>query len=269
MKGIIGLIILLLGVIGFIALAIALGKLGLYLILLVLTPFGISLIISALSPDEKNFEEQNKSYRAKNNVADNATSVLYYSGIMQFDSNIESLPAKSLAKSQAYYFWRKNQNINILSKPDNKGQIYVKNKISLDVNKINYYTLQGDKYAFTNIKGGGSSLGKAVVGGAIAGGAGAVIASRNKIESTTAVVDDRRTMIYYEDNHQKSIIVLSSFAYEYLLSVLPEKEYNFVMSQKESANSNISELEQLASLRDKGILTEEEFNIKKKQLLGI
>jgi len=33
--------------------------------------------------------------------------------------------------------------------------------------------------------------------------------------------------------------------------------------------SNLDELEKLAGLRDKGIITEEEFNAKKKQLLDI
>jgi len=35
------------------------------------------------------------------------------------------------------------------------------------------------------------------------------------------------------------------------------------------AQSSLDELEKLASLRDKGIITEEEFNLKKKQLLGL
>jgi hypothetical protein len=35
------------------------------------------------------------------------------------------------------------------------------------------------------------------------------------------------------------------------------------------APSNLDELEKLASLKDKGIITEEEFNLKKKQLLGL
>lgn len=37
----------------------------------------------------------------------------------------------------------------------------------------------------------------------------------------------------------------------------------------DSADNNIAQLEKLAELRDKGILTEEEFSAKKKQLLGL
>ena len=39
--------------------------------------------------------------------------------------------------------------------------------------------------------------------------------------------------------------------------------------QNNKTTSNVLELEQLAELRDRGILTEEEFSVKKKQLLGI
>jgi len=38
---------------------------------------------------------------------------------------------------------------------------------------------------------------------------------------------------------------------------------------KSDSTSNLDELEKLASLRDKGILTEDEFNAKKKELLGL
>lgn len=39
--------------------------------------------------------------------------------------------------------------------------------------------------------------------------------------------------------------------------------------QGQSSNSSISDLEKLAELKEKGIITEEEFNAKKKQILGI
>ena len=42
-----------------------------------------------------------------------------------------------------------------------------------------------------------------------------------------------------------------------------------LMEKGETKSSNLDELEKLAGLRDKGIITEEEFNAKKKHLLGI
>jgi hypothetical protein len=39
--------------------------------------------------------------------------------------------------------------------------------------------------------------------------------------------------------------------------------------RKAKPTSNISDLEKLADLKNKGIITEEEFNAKKKQILGL
>jgi len=41
------------------------------------------------------------------------------------------------------------------------------------------------------------------------------------------------------------------------------------MKDWETKPSNLDELEKLAALRDKGIISEEEFKAKKKQLLGL
>ena len=272
-----GIVFVLLALIGL----ISAGTAALYLILLILIPLGIFGICELISPTKK-FEEEReqvsqmiRAYRLNHNVNEEAEVVKYYSGIKAMDEVIGSSGLSGIKELQDYFFWKDNKNLNIVSVPTTTSNsqelhFYFKLNTTIDINKISYYTIQGDKYVTTDIQGGGSSLGKAVVGGVVAGGAGAVVASRKEVTSTNKVVDDRRTMIYYEDGDEKSIIVLSSSAYEYLLNVLPEKEYNFVMSQQNSnTTSNISELEQLASLRDKGILTEEEFNIKKKQLLGI
>lgn len=250
---------------------------GLALFYAILIGICVLIVNSPPSKYEQDSIKRNqkiKAYREKYGVSDNSTLIKYISGIEEFEFNIKNSLVESIARNmQEYHFWKSDKYINIISSHDICGKISVKNHAKLDTDKIKYYTIQGDKYSITDIQGGGSSLGKAIVGGAIAGGAGAVIASRKGVTSTTEVVDDRRTMIYYEDGNEKSIIVLSSEAYDYLLSVLPEKEYSFVMSQQKEQeseqSSSLLELEQLAELRDKGILTEEEFSAKKKQLLGI
>ncbi len=54
-----------------------------------------------------------------------------------------------------------------------------------------------------------------------------------------------------------------------------EKAQEFIMKEalggndKQSSNSGLGDLEKLAELKNKGIITEAEFNQKKKQLLGI
>lgn len=218
-----------------------------------------------------------EKYKTENGISEEARVVKYCSGIRAMDNAIIEQDISLIANEQDYFIWRNRESLNLLSCPLDYSTLenYFFNfewKSSLDISKINYYTIQGDKYATTNIKGGGSSLGKAVIGGAIAGGAGAIIASREEITSTTDFIDERKTMIYYQDGEEVSNIILSGEAYDYLLNVIPEKEYSFVISQQkeqESKHSSLSNLEQLADLRDKGILTEEEFTIKKKQILGL
>lgn len=48
-----------------------------------------------------------------------------------------------------------------------------------------------------------------------------------------------------------------------------EKRMNASTDVASGASSNLDELEKLAGLRDKGIISSEEFDLKKKQLLGI
>lgn len=48
-----------------------------------------------------------------------------------------------------------------------------------------------------------------------------------------------------------------------------EKKRGSLMEEGGTKTSNLDELEKLAALRDKGIVTEEEFEAKKKQLLGL
>jgi len=48
-----------------------------------------------------------------------------------------------------------------------------------------------------------------------------------------------------------------------------EKKISMLENSGTKSNSNLDELEKLAMLKEKGIITEKEFNDKKKQLLGI
>ena len=84
-------------------------------------------------------------------------------------------------------------------------------------------------------------------------------------------------MNYLEDSYNRQII-FDSNAYEILFKLIPEKDMDYVGSNKiiESDNTQKStninddiykDIEKLAELKDKGILTEEEFNQKKQVLL--
>ncbi|MDO4926496.1 MAG: hypothetical protein Q3980_12685 [Turicibacter sp.] len=222
--------------------------------------------------------ERVRNYLAKHNVPVHPKIIKYISGIDEFDINIERKKNRYAPELQKYYFWKNGEEIIILSKPDDiRNRVLIQNKIALDINKINYYTIQGDRYVTTDVQGGGASLGKALIGGVIAGGAGAVIASREKITSNTNVVDERNTMISYNENGIDINIILSSDAYNYLLKWIPNKEYQFVINSETKLNKNdknetkslLNEIKELVKLKEMGMLNEEEFNLMKKEILGL
>ncbi len=81
-------------------------------------------------------------------------------------------------------------------------------------------------------------------------------------------------------NEQKARIMHFGFINAFGLGMLSRLQSSYFTSWEqaindvrfrvgENNNTNISDLEKLAELKDKGIITEEEFKAKKKQLLGL
>lgn len=177
------------------------------------------------------------------------------------------------------FIWKDGVDLNIVGHYD-KCEDY--GKIIIPIDKINYYTRMGDFY--TTIQGGGSSMKGAIVGGAIAGDVGATIGSREKLE--TKQIDNRTTILSVTDKYGKEkIIKLSSDSYDVLFKIIPEKEKNIVESSKcnklvnnneevgeckseNTYNQVINQIRELAKLKDENILSEEEFDNKKRELLN-
>ena len=253
-------------------------------------PLALVKLLDLISPP-KDYEEEEKKkrktfseYEQEHGVGEKTKVVGYFKGVEKIDIKLKEKgfsPSIHLLDSILFYIWKEENKLRLVSSPhwllSEPDKLYFFGDFietgEIDIDNINYYSLQGEKYTTTELNGGGSSLGKAVVGGAIAGSAGAVIASRKEVTSSTKVVDERQTIINYQNENGVTHIILSSNAYDFLLEILPDKDYNYVMSQKETKENNqptsLIELEQLADLRDKGILTEEEFTAKKKQILGL
>ena len=196
------------------------------------------------------------------------------------------------AKCGKYFMWFKDDrlyfHIESLIESHNSLDDTIENYEikSLDVSKIEYYATQGEVYRENKISGGdggGSSIGGAVVGGMIAGSAGAIIASRNKtneVKSELITHDDRKTFInFYNNQDERKSIFLTFKDYQTLLDLIPDKDYNIVSAIKSNnlitkgikANelkAITEQIRELAQLKDDGILTEEEFAAKKKDLLS-
>lgn len=163
---------------------------------------------------------------------------------------------------------------------------------------IAYYKLEGASHYISEISGGGTNLAGAVYGGILAGGAGAIVGSQVGTAIKTDVVkkDDRRLFLYYYigDTLSSEEIITNNIdqMIELFREWIPDKEYTYVV-----ANSNMNairsqcnvlpysdtpkleeqvtppkrsygELKELKELLDLGIITQEEFDRKKREILG-
>ena len=136
-----------------------------------------------------------------------------------------------------------------------------------------YFKLDGDVQYTANVNGGGANLKGAVAGAIIAGGAGAVIGSRNAV-STETIKHDDRAFIVACDGEEDFITKENPLEYyNAFMKIIPQKEVSVYMKSStpdvavEKIDSN--ELVKLKELLDSGIITQEEFDAKKKQILGL
>lgn len=119
------------------------------------------------------------------------------------------------------------------------------------------------------IENKGISLGKAVVGGVLFGGAGAILGG---LMGTSKKNEEVVLLIKYKG--EEVFLVLSPISLGALQKIMPEKQarparQTNIQGSKSNQSIDYNELEQLAQLRDKGIITDDEFNLKKKQILGL
>lgn len=120
------------------------------------------------------------------------------------------------------------------------------------------------------------------MGHLIAGGAGAVIGSRKKVDEVKSELvthDTRETYInYFDPENVRRSLFFDVDAYQVLNDLIPDKEYNIVSQlntsklinstpNSDKKNSITDQIRELSALKDEGIISEQEFNEKKKILL--
>lgn len=161
---------------------------------------------------------------------------------------------------------------------------------------IEYFKFEGAAQYVSDVKGGGANLAGALYGSIIGGGAGAVVGSHLGTEIKTDIIrkDDRQLFLcYYVDGVLKNEEIITDNI-DYVLSLLrewmPDKEYSHVTAQRSinpivskalpyvdspkieehspPVRRSYSELKELKELLDLGIITQEEFDRKKREILG-
>ncbi len=171
-------------------------------------------------------------------------------------------------------------------------------KIQMPINNIKYFERKGDFKTEIITEGGGINFLRAIgvgIAGAIIGYMigdfydainlnifssgvssglaalffilGILIGGKRKVKTINKEIDNRKTYLYYLDNN----LIFSSSAYDIFLKLLPQKELSYIQNNKilnsEQENNIYDDIKKLAELKEKGILTEEEFNSKKQLLL--
>ena len=167
--------------------------------------------------------------------------------------------------------------------------------LAIKLSDIKYFHVVGDMYTTTNISGGGGggySLSGAIVGGMVAGDVGAIIGSRqpvNPIVSSTKVHDNRTVELLFHRNGYVDTLKLNYEILDYLKRWIPEKEYSYVLAEKdeddiydddiyddesceESYEDNPSDVKsrliKLNELKEDGLITKAEYAAKKKEILN-
>lgn len=258
------------------------------LVLLLVIIIGLPLLVShvAAKNDDKireekeqvkrKMEENKKIYFEENNIAENA-DILCCTNIIVKEVPIEG--------NWNVYLWKEDNIINFCGASELDGI----RKREIPIGNIKYYDRTGDYRINTVTEGGGVNIGNAIIGGIVgaiigailmgvmgmivAFGIGALLAGRNKTITKNKEIDNRKTYLYYSEDNEDKKMVFTSKAYEVLLKLIPEKEMSYIENNKiiklsDLQNDNVyMDIEKLSGLKDKGILTEEEFNSKKQLLL--
>lgn len=175
---------------------------------------------------KKNVDNTRKNYMKKYDLYKREAFVL---DIIDFDNY-----TTFNGEQKTFWSFREDDNLCLVSKDYNNDI----GKIKININDIQRLNRLGDIDSYTEISGGdggGSSIGKAVIGGIMAGGAGAVVASRNKvneIKTKRIVNDDRITVLQVEKENKNYYIKLTSQSYNGLIQLIPEKEISFIKDKQ-------------------------------------
>lgn len=155
--------------------------------------------------------------------------------------------------------------IKSVNKP---GSIVIDREIP--INDIIYFEEKGSISYTSHTYGGGSSATGAMIGGVLAGDAGAVVGSRKSIQTSTIEHDTRETILKLKNGIEKYPYKF----YDFFCKLIPFKEFKTIQAQNLLANntdkkSNLEDLKNLKELLDLGAITQEEFDLKKTELLNL
>lgn len=200
-----------------------------------------------------------------------------------------SHPTKTILEMQNY--WNTNKERQRIFSPTQKLKSFMSEVVTIDftnklfvlgdISKMKFtpifyafdevdgyeFEIQGQK-TVTKKKGG---ITRAIVGGAIAGPIGALVGSGTAKEETKTTGGIQVLKIDFVTHAGKTNRLISNVPTgftSFLDECMADKE-TCAEQQPTTMNSSADEIIKFKELLDKGIITQEEFDMKKKQLLGI
>ncbi|KUO73232.1 MAG: hypothetical protein APF77_12415 [Clostridia bacterium BRH_c25] len=178
---------------------------------------------------------------------------------------IESGTYNEVLMNKHLMLWIDQGSINIINS-NYKNDI---GKFQISIEQIVFYSRYGDFYTTTHINGGNSSYGKAALGYLVAGSAGAIIASREPVSGTTIVHDKRETLIVFKDDSIEKYLFFEPKLYDYLMHYMPTKEIAHKIDKlKVQDEDKFQKLIKIGELKDKGLISDVEFEKLKSELIN-
>lgn len=152
---------------------------------------------------------------------------------------------------------------------------------ALPIESILYFEEIGELRKYTKVTGGGTSLKGALLGYAIAEDVGAIIGSRQPVETEVITEDDRKIeLIYKNQENEVENLEFEHDAYKVLKRLIPSKELRRIVAlgavngqngdldtDAHKSQTVKEKLNQLNDLKDEGFISESEFLEQKKRIL--
>lgn len=211
--------------------------------------------------------------------------------VKEFIEFSKMTPDEAIAKKPARYFKSTNRY----------GEVEIDSVKKLFRVKLNVYTFDElNSYELlengSSVMSGGLGIGRAVVGGVLAGGVGAVLGGVTKKKKQRNHVDSLKIMVTFKNRTPQSVtldyikkkqdkdkkyekILIKAketmAGFDYIVSELEVGRHDELIGAVSHANeesislSPTDEIRKYKELLDDGIISQEEFDAKKQELLGL
>lgn len=249
----------------------------------------------AITTNKPRMRAKYNSIRSGLNIPSNCSKIDVETTVFGLPCKAQALCGKRTLLKNDFYCWNEDntlyifpteehledEHITYATLPKDLGGVLNPNDIRvyrIHKDEIKHYQISGQERSEVKVHSAddGVNVKGAIIGGILAGDAGAVIGSQHnkgRIYSNTEHFDERFVELYYSQNGTTSKLKLSITAYPLLEQWYPDKEYSYVLSatpQSSTTNGDkFDEVKKYKELLDSGIISEAEFEAKRKELLGL